>query len=57
MAYKELATFPSECEAWKRLLQSVVNFKCGRLFFKFQVSSSKVWKKVLQVFEAFNVEV
>jgi hypothetical protein len=25
VAYKELATFPSEWEVWKRLLQSVVS--------------------------------
>ncbi len=37
VAYKELATFPSEWEVWKRLLQSVV--------------SSSVWKSVLQVFK------
>ncbi len=37
VAYKELATFPSEWEVWKRLFQSVV--------------SSQVWKSVLQVFK------
>jgi hypothetical protein len=35
VAYKELTTFPSEWEAWKRFLQGVV--------------SSQVWKSVLQV--------
>jgi len=35
VAYKELTTFPSEWEAWKRFLQGVVN--------------SQVWKSVLQV--------
>ncbi len=43
VAYKELATFPSEWEVWKRLLQSVVN--------------CEVWKKVLQVLDNFNVEI
>ncbi len=37
MAYKELTTFPSEWEVWKRLFQGVV--------------SSQVWKSVLQVFK------
>ncbi len=37
MAYKELATFPSEWEVWNRLLQSVLG--------------SQVWKSVLQVFK------
>jgi len=37
VAYKELTTFPSEWEAWKRLLQGVV--------------SSQVWKSVFQVFK------
>jgi hypothetical protein len=37
MAYRELVTFPSEWEVWKKLLQSVL--------------SSKVWKSVLQVFK------
>ncbi len=37
VAYKELTTFPSEWEVWKRLLQGVVN--------------SQVWKSVLQVFK------
>jgi hypothetical protein len=35
VAYKELTTFPSEWEAWKRFLQGAV--------------SSQVWKNVLQV--------
>jgi len=35
VAYKELTTFPSEWEVWKRFLQGVV--------------SSQVWKSVLQV--------
>jgi hypothetical protein len=43
VAYEELATFPSEWEVWKRLLQSVV--------------SVKVWKNVFQVVESFNVQV
>ncbi len=37
MAYKELTTFPSEWEVWKRLLQGVV--------------SSQLWKSVIQVFK------
>ncbi len=37
VAYKELTTFPSEWEVWKRLLQGVV--------------SSQVWKSVFQVFK------
>ncbi len=37
VTYKELATFPSEWEVWKRFLQSVV--------------SSQVWKSVFQVFK------
>jgi len=43
LAYKELATFPSEWEVWKRLFQSVV--------------SSYVWKRVLRIAESFNIEV
>jgi hypothetical protein len=44
VAYKELTTFPSEWEVWKRLFQGVVakgikvhfkvNERCGRDFFK-----------------------
>jgi hypothetical protein len=37
VVYKELITFPSEWEVWKRLLQGLV--------------SSQVWKSVLQVFK------
>jgi hypothetical protein len=37
VAYKELTTFPSEWEVWKRLFQSVV--------------SSQVWKNVFQIFK------
>jgi hypothetical protein len=37
VAYKELTTFPSEWEVWKRFLQGVI--------------SSQVWKSVLQVFK------
>jgi hypothetical protein len=43
VAYKELVTFPSEWEVWKRLLQSVLG--------------SQVWKNVLQVVEGFNIEI
>jgi hypothetical protein len=43
VAYKEVATFPSEWEVWKRLLQSVL--------------SSQVWKNVFQVVEGFNVQI
>jgi hypothetical protein len=43
VAYKELATFPSEWEVWKRLLQSVI--------------SSQMRKNVFQVVESFNLEV
>jgi hypothetical protein len=37
VVYKELATFPSGWEVWKRLLQNVISFE--------------VWKNVLQVFK------
>ncbi len=43
VAYKELTTFPSEWEVWKRLPQGVV--------------SSQVWKSVLHVFKFQVVEV
>jgi hypothetical protein len=43
VAYKELATFSSESEVCKKLLQSVVSFQ--------------VWKSVFQVVESFNVQV
>jgi hypothetical protein len=45
VAYKELATFLSEGEVWKTLLQSVVSssmWKSVLQVFKFQVLSSKV---------------
>jgi hypothetical protein len=43
VAYKELATFPSEWEVWKRLLQSIVSSE--RVFFK-SLSSSFKFKSV-----------
>jgi hypothetical protein len=58
VAYKELATFPSEWEVWKRLLQNVVSFQMWKnviQVFKFQVLS--VWKRVLQVLENFKIKV
>ncbi len=48
MAYKELTTFPSEWEVWKRLLQGVISFqgwKSVLQVFKFQVLSSKCVKE------------
>jgi len=58
VAYKELASFPSEWEVWKRLFQNVVSSQMWRSVFqvfKFQVQN--VWKRVFQVVEGFNVEV
>jgi hypothetical protein len=46
--HKELATFPSEWEVWKRLLQSVLGFQvCKNVLqvFKFQVLNSKCVKE------------
>ncbi len=59
VAYKELATFPSEWEVWKKLLQGAISFSSVKnLFFesiKFQ--SESVWKRVLLVVENFNLQV
>ncbi len=48
VAYKELTTFPSEWEVWKKLLQGVVSFHVGKSVlqvFKFQILSSKCVKE------------
>ncbi len=67
VAYKELTTFPSEWEVWKRLLQGVISsqvWKSVLQVFKFQIVENfnikvleSVWKRVLRVVDSFNVQV
>jgi hypothetical protein len=62
VAYKELATFPSEWEVWKRFLQNDVSFKVWKsviqvLSFKFQVLSFKCVEDSSPFVESFNIEV
>jgi len=55
VAYKELVTFPSEWEVWKRFLQSVVSFQMWKSVL--EVFKFKVCGRVLQVVEGFNIKV
>jgi hypothetical protein len=55
VAYKELATFPSEWEVWKTFLHNVISSQVWKNFL--QVFKLKVCeKRVLQVVEGFNIE-
>jgi hypothetical protein len=60
VAYKELATFPSEWEVWKRFLQNDVSFQVWKSViqvFKFQVLSFKCVEDSSPFVESSNIEV